>query len=82
MDNVLKEKLFTMQTLGLAVIMSDNQLDAIDEHDAEISYQIKSAYNLARVGILDAYVCWIGETPDNIAPIERKDMAAYTKILF
>lgn len=76
MDNVLKEKLFTMQTLGLAVIMSDNQLDALNDYD------IKSAYNLARVGILDAYVCWIGETPDNVAPIERKDMAAYTKILF
>lgn len=46
---------------GKSVILSDASLDWIGENSDTVGNMIRSLPNPRRVGILDAYICWIGE---------------------
>jgi len=62
---------------GRAVILSSSTLDMLQPY---ANYEIRSAHNTKRVGLLDQYVCWIGEknAPKNIE--RRADHMAYASL--
>ena len=69
MEDIVKVKLHQMEVQGLAVIMSDAQLDQLTDYD------VKSLFNANQIGILDRYVCWIGEKPDNMETVHMQNTA-------
>lgn len=57
---------------GRSVILSAQSLDYIEANSESLT--IRSYYNPARVGLLDAYICWIGDvkTLEEVVAMQEK----------
>lgn len=55
------QKLESMK-LGNALVVSDDDLDEISVLDDDSTNRVRSIPNPNRVGILDAYIAWIGDS--------------------